>query len=85
MKKVENRTAELVAAAMIDPLRPYRDSAYYYVETKAHHEKVVRALECDCYFAHPYSSLGRGLNENTNGLIRQHIAEGGALKWSQRV
>ena len=42
----------------------------------AHHEKVSKALECDYYFAHPYSSWERGLNENTNGLIRQFFPKG---------
>lgn len=35
------------------------------------HEKIVKALDAKVYFAHPYYSWERGLNENTNGLLRQ--------------
>lgn len=40
------------------------------------HETIAAALEADIYFAHPYHSWERGLNENTNGLIRQYIPKG---------
>lgn len=39
----------------------------------AGHTEVARQLGCDCYFAQPYHSWERGLNENTNGLIRQYF------------
>jgi len=37
----------------------------------AWHKKIAETLKADFYFAHPYHSWERGLNENTNGLIRQ--------------
>ena len=39
----------------------------------AQHQKIAKALDTNIYFAHPYSSWERGLNENTNGLIRQYF------------
>ena len=39
----------------------------------AHHGQIARALKADIYFAHPYHSWERGLNENTNGLLRQYF------------
>nr|WP_281257955.1 IS30 family transposase [Spirosoma oryzae] len=38
-----------------------------------HHESIGRAFGAATCFAHPYYSWERGLNENTNGLIRQYI------------
>ena len=40
------------------------------------HKNISNALNCDYYFCHPYSSWERGLNEYTNGLIRQYIPKG---------
>jgi IS30 family transposase len=42
----------------------------------AEHERMAKALNTDIYFAHPYSSWERGINENTNGLIRQYFPRG---------
>ncbi len=39
----------------------------------SHHEKMANALNADVYFAQPYHSWERGLNENTNGLVRQYF------------
>lgn len=39
----------------------------------ADHERMSEALDARIYFAHPYSSWERGINENTNGLIRQYF------------
>lgn len=37
------------------------------------HQKIAQKLDCQVFFAFPYHSWERGLNENTNGLIRQYI------------
>jgi IS30 family transposase len=37
------------------------------------HEAIAAALQARIYFAHPYASWERGLNENSNGLIRQYF------------
>ena len=36
------------------------------------HEQLTATLNADVYFAKPYHSWERGLNENTNGLVRQY-------------
>ena len=37
------------------------------------HQKIAQQLNADIYFAHPHASWERGINENTNGLIRQYF------------
>ncbi|MCU7899018.1 MAG: IS30 family transposase [Candidatus Thiodiazotropha sp. (ex Lucinoma aequizonata)] len=39
----------------------------------ADHDIIAQGLDADIYFAHPYCSWERGINENTNGLIRQYF------------
>ncbi|MGB7650609.1 MAG: IS30 family transposase [Gallionella sp.] len=45
----------------------------------AEHEQMATSLSADIYFAHPYHSWERGLNENSNGLLRQYFPKGMAL------
>jgi len=42
----------------------------------AQHEKLTDKLGLKVYFAQPYASWQRGLNENTNGLLRQYFPKG---------
>lgn len=42
----------------------------------AEHEQLGKNLGGDVYFAKPYHSWERGLNENTNGLLRQYFPKG---------
>ncbi|MGF1807856.1 IS30 family transposase, partial [Aliivibrio sifiae] len=45
----------------------------------AGHAKIAKHLNCDIYFAKPYHSWQRGLNENTNGLLRRFFPKGMAI------
>ena len=44
------------------------------------HEKAAIKLRTNIYFANPYSSWERGLNENFNGLPCQYIKKGTDLR-----
>ncbi len=45
----------------------------------ARHRDLEKALGGKVYFAHPYHSWERGLNENTNGLLRQYLPKNRTL------
>jgi IS30 family transposase len=77
IRAVPRKTAEAVRKAVRCGLTPYRDRVYTITYDNgrefADHEGMAADLETRVYFAHPYASWERGLNENTNGLIRQYF------------
>ena len=74
---VARRTASAVHAAIVTCLTPYKRKAHTLTydngKEMTEHEQVAEELGLKVYFAHPYSSWERGVNENTNGLIRQYF------------
>ena len=74
---VPSRKADLVAAAIIRILKPFKNRVHTITADNgkefAMHTHIAERLDAKVYFADPYSSWQRGLNENTNGLIRQYF------------
>ena len=67
-----NKTAKAVKAAILKVLQPLSAQVHTltYDNGKefAYHMEIAKVLKANGYFAHPYHSWERGLNENTNGL-----------------
>jgi len=84
IKKVDSKHAEVVTEATISLLLPYLDKTLTITADNgkefAGHETMKEQLNADVYFAHPYHSWERGLNENTNGLIRQYFTKGSSFE-----
>jgi IS30 family transposase len=84
VRRVESKSADDVTEAIIKMLSPHKE----FVKTItfdnggefAQHKKIEQELQSLTYFAHPYSSWERGLNENFNGLLRQYIPKGADLR-----
>jgi len=77
MAKTMGKYADSIRKEMINALAPYKQLVHTITSDNgtefAQHQSIAKKLDADFYFAHPYSSWERGLNENTNKLIRQYI------------
>ena len=75
--KVFRRTSQEVTDALIRGLRPLKKFVLTLTADNgkefANHQKVSEILKAEFYFAKPYHSWERGLNEHTNGLVRQYF------------
>ena len=75
--KAASRSAYDVSMAIMFRLVGHRDKLHTLTfdngKEFSDHAVIDKILGCQSYFAHPYSSWERGLNENTNGLIRQYF------------
>ncbi len=84
VQRVDSKHADVVRKAIIDMLKPYKNKVHTITFDNggefAEHEEIAESLEAKMYFAHPYSSWERGLNENFNGLLRQYIPKGTDLR-----
>lgn len=83
-RKVFSKDAVEVSKAIISMLLEYKDAVHTLTFDNglefSEHKAIAEALDAKTYFAHPYSSHERGLNENTNGLLRQFIPKGTDLR-----
>jgi len=77
LAKVKRKTAELTSRSIRRLLEPIASKVFTLTSDNgkefARHQEIATSLGANFYFAHPYSSWERGLNENTNGLIRQYF------------
>lgn len=77
LAKAPRRGAKEVECAMFSLLAPLADRVHTITSDNgsefARHAPLSTSLNALFFFAHPYASWERGLNENTNGLIRQYF------------
>jgi IS30 family transposase len=77
LSKVKKKSADLVARSVQNLLEPIASQVLTLTSDNgkefAKHQEISSALQADFYFTHPYSAWERGLNENTNGLVRQYF------------
>ena len=80
LHKISGKAEQEVSAALISRLQEVagcvKTIAFDNGLEFAGHSKVAAATEARIYFCRPYHSWERGLNEQTNGLVRQYFPKG---------
>ena len=83
LAKLRDKTADSVVRACARVLLPLADRiktiTYDNGKEFASHVEIATSLGSLSYFAKPYHSWERGLNEHTNGLFRQYFPKGSDL------
>lgn len=83
LKKLKAKTSTATQIALSEALSEHKNQVLTITSDNgcefARHREISEDLNAQFYFAHPYSSWERGLNENTNGLVRQYLKKGSAL------
>lgn len=78
--RLKNKRADKLAQAAVKEMKPLQSKIKTITFDNglefAGHKEIGQGLKADIYFAHPYASWERGINENTNGLIRQYFPKG---------
>jgi len=77
---LRGKHADELSQAAVKTMKPFKDRVKTITLDNglefAKHDIISKGLNADIYFAHPYASWERGINENTNGLIRQYFPKG---------
>ena len=80
VRRTKTKSKKDVSRAIEEMMRPFKSICHTMTFDNggefAGHEEIKKYLKCDTFFAKPYHSWERGLNENTNGLLRRFFPKG---------
>ncbi len=89
LHKVAYNTSALVSSAILLQLAAFlamvKTITFDNGREFAAHARIGAALGAAMFFANPYCSWERGLNENTNGLLRQYFPKGSCFRNVRQV